>query len=484
MNVLPLTHLSETDQPIFGVNLVNLSRLGRSGLPVLPGVAVSPPALILETLLEHIRQKDREVFEQRLEFLKAEIKKIPASSEFSAELGKAEGFLLNGSLIKEGQALWERLLGVWLDEIRSKIWREGFTSGITASLSSQAVFFEGKKLFFVRAHSDPESKETVIEAGERLEPAASHRIEELVRLADKKLFLPQVYVFAVRKRQVWLVGLYPFTQPLAGSTKEEIVLPGPAQKRMIKSAVKVFLNLSQGFAPAEPDGVLMEGEKVPDFETAVFKISEASSILSGGPVIYKLPDIADGEIRGSLRLINQKSLLISSCKLFNFVRHARNLLNVELAVPLTRSVEEFAQLKRELAAQGIARKGTMKLWLELGTPENFINLNQYLEAGLDGVIINLEYLQKCLSGFDHHEAEHYRRETKAVAQFLEPFFKVLHKARIPVLVKGGLTFDSEILHFLVEKGVWGVVVNSPLEATNLPEHLNWVEKRVLSQRLS
>lgn len=481
MNILPLNHLREIDQPVFGVSLGNLGKLSQAGLPVLAGLAVSPPDFVLQSFLEHFQLKDRESFEQRLTFLKEEISKITLPAELEKELAKKKNFLLDGECWTSPKALWKKLLGGWLEEIRSKIWREGFNQGLTSTLTPQAVFFFQGQFFLVEAFLNPDTQEVVIESKIKMEPAVAYRIDELVLQADKKLFFPQVYQFIVRDRQVFIVGLHPFTQLLPGSVKPEMVMPEVKQKVLVKSAVKVFLNLSQGFAPAEADGCLIEGEKVADFEKAVFKISQASVSLPAGAVIYKLPDVVDGEVRGSLRLIHQQSLLVSACKLFNFVRHARNLLNVELGVPLTRSVEEFLQLKRELAAQGINRKGTLKLWLEMGTPENFINLSQYLETGLDGVILNLDYLQKCLSGYDRHEFEHYRRETQSVMTFLEPYFKLLHKARIPVLAKGILTLESEMLRFLVAKGVWGVVANSPLEATNLPEQLSWMENRMLGQ---
>ena len=99
--------------------------------------------------------------------------------------------------------------------------------------------------------------------------------------------------------------------------------------------------------------------------------------------------------------------------------------------------------------------------------------------GLDGIILNLDELQKFLGGYSITEGEFYEKQTQTVIKFIQPLFKTLHKAEIPVLAMGSLCLHPDILDFLLEGGVWGIVANNHIEAENLPEHLNWAEKRMV-----
>ena len=121
--------------------------------------------------------------------------------------------------------------------------------------------------------------------------------------------------------------------------------------------------------------------------------------------------------------------------------------------------------------------------MEFKVPENFINLERYLKVGFDGAILDLDFLQKSLGGYELEEGEFYKKQVQTLIKFLEPIFKIFHQHEIPVLAKGCLNLYPDILEFLIEKGVWGIVVNTALEAESAPDHLSWVEKRMVMKRL-
>jgi len=287
----------------------------------------------------------------------------------------------------------------------------------------------------------------------------------------------------VDKDRVFIVKVVPFTQSLPVSKEKDITIPKVEQKKLVRKTVKLVLDLSTGFVVHhDADGVIIEGERSGDVEETIFRLAESALTFQGKPVIYKLPDIVDNEIRGTLRLIHQQSLLKKTVEPLLITRQKKNLLNIELAIPMVRSKDEFLQIKRDLAALGVNRKGTLKFWLEMSVPENLINLNDYLEGGLDGVIINLDLMQKNLGGYKVIEGRFYKNQVKSLVKFLKVSLKELHKARIPVLVKGKLVVHHEVLDFLIEEGVWGVVVNTALEVDNLPELLHWTEKRIVLKK--
>lgn len=496
MDILPIKFISDVDKPIVGDDIYNLAQLQRSELPVPPGIVLASPKIVLNTVLKHIETPKKEIFEQKLSILKKEIARIPAPEDLATILKRHQVFLFNEKAYKKEKDLWQALLNFWLEEIRARIWRDGFDPQIM-DFSPALIFFIGgaKNLFIggnvisLESYFDPEMKEVVIKnpknSTAKLEPKLLKRIDQIILEGNRKLFLPQVCKFLVIDEKLYLTELRPFTQTLPVSQNIDVVIPKNTQQKLIKSAIKVFFNLSSGFAVGSNfDGILIESNSEKNYDDQIFKLAEAALSFPEKPVIFKLPDNPENDVRGSLKLIhNQKSLDLAT-SIFLFARNKKNLLNVELAIPLTRSIEEFLQIKRELAARNISRKGALKFWLEMLVPENLLNLERYLDAGFDGAILDLDHLQKCVGGHSEVEREFYKREIEALIILLRPIFKKLHQAKIPILARGEVSIYPEMLDFLIESGVWGVVANTPIEADSLPEHLNWSERRMMVKRLN
>ena len=118
-------------------------------------------------------------------------------------------------------------------------------------------------------------------------------------------------------------------------------------------------------------------------------------------------------------------------------------------------------------------------------PENILNLEDYLLTGLDGVIINLDEMLSHISGFDLacEELGFYKKEISSLIKFLEDPFKLLHKAKMPIIAYGSLALQHEILEFLTEKGGYGVVVQKA-DSYSAKDLLYTMEKRVILRKSS
>ncbi|MBI2334699.1 hypothetical protein HYU96_02760 [Candidatus Daviesbacteria bacterium] len=198
------------------------------------------------------------------------------------------------------------------------------------------------------------------------------------------------------------------------------------------------------------------------------------------PVLVKLADKSEGmgKVRGTLRLLHQKSLFDPLTEAILFARNKKGLSNVHIVIPFIRSPQELMQIKRDLAVKKLMRKNSLQIWMEAATPENIINLEEYLLAGVDGVVLNLDELIAHFAGFDHQEPElmFYKRQVTGLLKFLEDSLKLLHKSKKPFLASGSIVLDPEVLEFLVEKGVYGVVVER-YEAPSVKDLLHQVEKK-------
>ncbi len=492
MDILPIKSIREEDLPVVGKELVELSRLAQNNVDVADGVAVLPPVMQLQTILNYYNFSDREVFEQSLFLFKDEVLKIPIPEE-----------LLKLATIKRvsAQKLWVNLLEEWLAEIRSKIFREGIP------VSNQRIELLAKPLFFtskIKASGDVlydyEAKGAILEVWEGvLTDQQKEEIAENAKKADKILYIHKLYKWIVEGKKIKIVKVLPFTQyPVKAAVVSDLPIQKPqsgGEKAFQKSTLKVFSVLAENFViEKDADGVLICAEKFgknenprENFEEKAFALVESASSFAAKPVIFKLSDKKQrgGGVRGALELIHGHGLLKEEVEAFLFARHKKGLLNTQIAIPFVRSVNEFLQLKRDLATLGVSRKGSLKLWMEVAVPENVSNLEEYLNSGLDGIILNLDELARWMGGFDPSEPESdfYQKQVSALLKFLEDGLKILHRANIPVIALGSLALHDDVLSFLIEKGVWGL----SFEVTDLASlHLRVreLERQTLRQRLA
>lgn len=494
IEVLPIRLLTEEDAPIFGSLSMALGKLFRAGLPVSQGLVVTAPNLKLKTTLEHHDFGTKEVLEQSLTLVKKEINSIPAPAILSQELGKQKHFFLKGEKIKSAKNLWLALLSFWLEEIKNRLWNNGFYVGITEDLDPQVVTFFKKIDSFGSAYFDPLQDDVVINTKfGNLHPRDLKKIVDLVKLANKNLLIPYQYEWILDK-EIKLVKVLPYTPIIPDSST---IIPIPAvvttSNDRKQSAVKVFFDLSTGFTIEKNiDGVYIASEKIFDlnkpresFDNLAFKIVESALTFPNSPVLVKLADKSEGmgKVRGTYRLLHQQSLLTPLVEVLDFARHKKGLTNVHIVIPFVRTAQEFIQLKRELAVKKLMRKNSLKLFLELAVPENIINLENYFLAGLDGVVLNLDELIGYLNGFDGLQEDllFYKNEVDGLIIFLANAIKLLHKAKIPFISYGTLALYPKVLDFLVEKGVYGIVVER-YEAHSAHELLYQTEKRMVLRK--
>lgn len=491
VEILPIKHLREEDGAIFGSLNVNLAKLGRVGLPVGKGIVVSAPTLKLKTTLEHFDFGSKEVFEQTLALVKKELAKIPLPEILEKETRGQKSFWIAGIQLKSLKELWFYLLEAWIDQIKVRLWKEGFYLGVTENLDPAVIIFSGAVAAAGWAYEDGANDDVVInsESGE-LNPADKKMIHDLIILGNKKLFLPYEYQW-IKTKNIELVGLKPFTpQDSVAEIPPPTTLVGSVKP--IETAVKIFQDISLSLPGESFDGLYISSEKIYDlnkphesFDNLTIKLVTAASDYPEIPIIFKLADKSEGmgKVRGSLRLLHQQNLLDPLIEILLFARHKKNLTNVQLLIPFVRTKDELIKIKQELNSKKITRTHSLQFWLELSVPENIINLEDYLNQGVDGVVINLDELISHLSGFDPGEPEltFYRNDVSGLLKFLEDTFRMLHKLKIPSLAVGSLSLYPEVLNFLVEKGIYGLVVEK-YEMHSIKELLHHTEKRLILRR--
>src|SRR3990167_8693842 len=319
IEALPIKLLTDTDAPIFGNLNVALGKLARVGLPVASRIVVTPPHLKLKTILEHYDFGSKEVFEQSLTLVKKEIAAIKVPEILLKELDKQKKFLLNGVVFKNPKDVWINLLDNWLDQIKNRLWKDGFSKGVTEELDPQTIFFIKETESFGEAFFDPLGDDTVINIrGGKLHPNDLKKLHDLVNDCNKKLFIPHVYEW-ILDGSIKLVGIKPYNSviPDLYSNKLRDLSPA-AQGDKRRRTVKVFLDFSTGLVvEREVDGVYLSSEKMVDlnkpresFDNLLLRLIESAETFPQSPILFKLADKSEGmgKVRGSLTLLHQKSL--------------------------------------------------------------------------------------------------------------------------------------------------------------------------------
>ncbi len=507
LELLPIKLLHDEDSLTFGKLNVLLAKLARANLSVATGVVVAPQDFKLKTILEHFDFGSKEVFEQSLTLVKKELEGTSIPENLVQELAKNNNFLVDGELLKGEKQVWLHLLHDWINQIKKRLWEDGFSKGLTENLEPKKIIFVKNLTSFGNAEYEKEEEDDVVlqTVYGKLEPRHANSLEQLIKEADKKLIVSYSYEWMVDSGKVFISNIksqIPTTDNVLMDDEKKSII---SEKNKIKSTVKVFMDLSlsktsfQDLANYDPDGIFLSGEKIispqatkDEYEDLLLRIIYAADTFSEKPIFFKLPDFCEGMggVRGSMRLIHQPNILrgVLDALVYARFKHQKKLEsvkvhgynNIHVVIPFVRGVNEFIQIKRELAIKKLMRKNSLQIWLELAVPENFINLEEYIIGGIDGVIINLDEMLSYLLGFDKSQEElyFYKKQVSSLIRFLDEGLSLLHKSKTPFFVSGSLILDPDILEFLIHKGVKGVVIES-FDIHSIHEILSKVEKRVI-----
>lgn len=509
LELLPIKLLHDEDSLTFGKLNVLLAKLARANLSVATGVVVAPQDFKLKTILEHFDFGSKEVFEQSLTLVKKELEGTSIPENLVQELAKNNNFLVDNELLKGEKQVWLHLLHDWINQIKKRLWEDGFSKGLTENLEPKKIIFVKNLTSFGNAEYEKEEDDAVLQTvSGKLEPKHANSLEQLIKEADKKLIVSYSYEWIVDSGKVFISNIksqiHTTDNVLIDTEKKSIV----SEKARIKSTVKVFMDLSltktnfQDLASYDPDGIFLSGERIitpqvakDEYENLLLRIIYAADTFAEKPILFKLPDFSEGMggVRGSMRLIHQPNILggVLDALVYARFKHQKKLEsgkihghnNIHVVIPFVRGVNEFIQIKRELAIKKLMRKNSLQIWLELAVPENFIDLDEYIMGGIDGVIINLDEMLSYLLGFDKSQEElyFYKKQVSSLIRFLDEGLSLLHKSKTPFFVSGSLVLDPDILEFLMQKGVKGVVIES-FDIHSIHEILSKVEKRVILKR--
>jgi pyruvate,water dikinase len=313
-----------------------------------------------------------------------------------------------------------------------------------------------------------------------------------------------------------------------GVVNSSVSTTRPIETDRIKTATKVYVNLAQpdladkvaahhvdgiGLLRAEfmmaqigthPRRMIEQGKSKIFIETLAENLEKFCAAFNPRPVVYRASDFKTNEyrglvggkefepvepnpmlgFRGAYRYVHDPKVFELELEAIKIIRNKKNLKNLWLEIPFVRNVRELEDVKRLVTAAGLHRSPTFQLWMMVEIPSNVILLDQFIEAGIDGVSIGSNDLTMLMLGTDRDNSEvasEYNEQDPAVLWALEHVVKTAHKHGITSSICGQApSLYPSLLEKLVKWGITSVSV-SPDVIESVRKHVSEIEKSLLSK---
>lgn len=221
--------------------------------------------------------------------------------------------------------------------------------------------------------------------------------------------------------------------------------------QFIDTLVKGLTNFCRAFSP-----------RPVIYRTTDFKTNEYAHLLGGKAYEPVEPNPMLG-FRGAFRYVVDEAVFSLELKAVKTVRQKLNYTNLHLMLPFVRTVDELVKVKRIIAAHGLTRSANLKLWLMVEIPSNVVLLEEFIQAGIDGVSIGSNDLTMLMLGVDRDNSEvapAYDELNPAVLWALEKTIRTCHKYRVTSSICGQApSLHPELTEKLINWGITSISVS-------------------------
>lgn len=231
-------------------------------------------------------------------------------------------------------------------------------------------------------------------------------------------------------------------------------------------------------------------------------IQTIASAFSPRPVVYRFTDFKTNEYRnlkggaefefqennpmigyrGAFRYIREPEVFDLELQAIKKVRESYDLTNVHVMIPFVRTVREFVTIRDMMIKAGLPQSPDFKLWIMVEVPSAVMLLEEFCQAGIDGVSIGSNDLTQLTLGLDRDNqvlAEDFDERNDAVVASLEHICKVCRAHNVTVSCCGQApSVYPEITEVLVKSGATSVSVN-PDVVVSTRKLIASVEQRLL-----
>ncbi len=140
------------------------------------------------------------------------------------------------------------------------------------------------------------------------------------------------------------------------------------------------------------------------YRTTDFKTNEYRNLKGGAAFEPEEPNPMLG-FRGAARYIVDPRVFELELAAIKTVRNKMGYKNLHMMIPFVRTPKELTDVKKIIAANDLTRSGSFKLWLMVEIPTNVIRIDDFLDAGIDGVSIGSNDLTMLMLGTDRDNSD-------------------------------------------------------------------------------
>jgi pyruvate,water dikinase len=199
------------------------------------------------------------------------------------------------------------------------------------------------------------------------------------------------------------------------------------------------------------------------YRTTDFKTNEYRSLKGGTAFEPEEPNPMLG-FRGAARYIADPRVFELELEAIKTVRNKMGHKNLHMMIPFVRTPKELMDVKKIIAASGLTRSAAFKLWLMVEIPTNVIRIEEFLDAGIDGVSIGSNDLTMLMLGTDRDNSEVAHDFSELDPTLLWAFEHVIaacNKRGVTSSMCGQAPSDyPELVEKLVSWGITSVSVNA------------------------
>lgn len=190
-----------------------------------------------------------------------------------------------------------------------------------------------------------------------------------------------------------------------------------------------------------------------------FKTNEYANLLGGKDFepVEENPMIG---YRGAARYIQEPDVFAMELDAIKRVR--RDYPTLYLMIPFVRTPEELTQVLRLVEDNGLRRGDDFKIWMMAEVPSNVLLLEEFLDAGVDGISIGSNDLTQLILGIDRDSErfhDQFDERNPAVLKALEQIITTAKRRGVTVSICGqGPSEHPDLTQRLVEWGITSVSV--------------------------
>lgn len=214
-----------------------------------------------------------------------------------------------------------------------------------------------------------------------------------------------------------------------------------------------------------------------------FKTNEYKSLIGGKK--YE-PDESNPMLgyRGAYRYMHDPRVFKLELAAIKKVREKMGLNNLRLMLPFVRTVNELNIVKKIIHDEGLRRSHTFKLFMMVEIPSNVILIQDFIDAGIDGVSIGSNDLTMLTLGVDRDNEEvavEFNEQNAALLWSFERVIKAARESEIEVGICGQAPSEyPELVEKLVSWGINSISVSpDAIDKTRLI--ISEVEKKLVKK---